>query len=342
MHLLCNILLYFICFCELVCIESFFRVFLQIKSADKIEIDVMDIQFPPFLQKGDKVIIVSPSSKIDKLFLKGAKKRLESWGLKVVMGKHAGGASGRYAGTVRQRLKDLQDAMDDSKAKAILCSRGGYGAVHLVDKLDFTVFCEHPKWLIGFSDITALHGLFQKNGYASLHSLMARHLTVEPEDDVCAGYLKDMLFGNLPVYTCEKHKLNRRGSTQGILRGGNMAVAYGLRGTPYDIPAEGTVLFIEDVSERPHAVERMMYNLKLGGVLGKLSGLIVGQFTEYEEDRSLGKDLYAALADLVAEYDYPVCFNFPVGHVTRNFPLISGARIELVVGKKNVELKFIC
>ena len=275
----------------------------------------MKIQLPPFLQKGDKVVIISPSSKIDKQFLKGAKKRIESWGLKVAIGKHAGGSSGRYAGTVKQRLSD---------------------------KIDFTAFREHPKWLLGFSDITALHNLFQKNGYASLHSLMARHLTVEPEDDPCVAYLKDILFGNLPAYTCEKHKLNKQGTAQGTLRGGNMAVAYGLRGTPYDLPAEGTVLFIEDVSERPHAIERMMYNLKLGGVLEKLSGLIIGQFTEYEEDCSLGKELYAALADLVKEYDYPVCFNFPVGHVTYNLPLINGAKVEFTVGKKNVELKFIC
>lgn len=302
----------------------------------------MDIQFPSFLQKGDKVVIVSPSSKIDQQFLKGAEKRLESWGLKVAMGKYAGSSSGRYAGTIRQRLQDLQDAMDDPEVKAILCSRGGYGAVHLIDKIDFTAFREHPKWLLGFSDITALHNLFQKNGYASLHSLMARHLTVEPEDDLCTNYLKDILFGNIPSYTCEKHKLNKQGAAQGVLRGGNMAVAYGLRGTPYDIPAEGTILFIEDVSERPHAIERMMYNLKLGGVLEKLSGLIIGQFTEYEEDCSLGKELYAALADLVKEYDYPVCFNFPVGHVTHNLPLINGAKVELMVGKKNVELKFIC
>ena len=219
----------------------------------------MDIQFPPFLQKGDKVVIVSPSSKIDKQFLKGAKKRIESWGVKVVMGKHAGGSSGRYAGTISQRLKDLQDAMDDPKVKAILSSRGGYGAVHLIDKIDFTAFREYPKWLLGFSDITALHNLFQKNGYASLHSLMARHLAVEPEDDPCTNYLKDILFGNLPSYTCEKHKLNKQGSTQGVLRGGNMAVAYGLRGTPYDIPAEGTVESIERKKETKNPP--LLYNL---------------------------------------------------------------------------------
>ena len=267
----------------------------------------MDIQFPPFLQKGDKVVIVSPSSKIDQQILKGAKKRMESWGLKVAIGKHAGSSSGRYAGTIKQRLKDLQDAMDDPKVKAILCSRGGYGAVHLIDKIDFTAFCEHPKWLLGFSDITALHNLFQKNGYASLHSLMARHLTVEPEDDLCANYLKDILLGNIPSYMCEKHKLNKQGTAQGVLHGGNMAVAYGLRGTPYDIPAEGTILFIEDVSERPHAIERMMYNLKLGGVLEKLSGLIIGQFTEYEEDCSLGKELYQGRRCTVRWHD--CCFH---------------------------------
>lgn len=300
------------------------------------------LTLPPYLCEGDCVAIVSPSSKIDKLFLKGAKERLESWGLKVVMGKYAGSSSGRFAGTVRQRLSDLQKMMDDPDIKAILCSRGGYGAVHLIEALDFTRFREHPKWLIGFSDITALHNLIQANGFASLHAPMARHLTVEPEDDPCTLHLKNILSGKLPEYVCPNHKLNRAGTARGILRGGNMAVFHGLRGTPYDIPAEGTVLFIEDISERPHAIERMMYNLKLGGVLEKLSGLIIGQFTEYEEDRSLGKELYGALTDLVKEYDYPVCFNFPVGHVTDNLPLINGAEVELHVDKKRTELKFIC
>lgn len=300
------------------------------------------LTLPPYLCEGDRVAIVSPSSKIDKLFLKGAKERLESWRLKVVMGKYAGSSSGRFAGTIRQRLSDLQKMMDDPDIKAILCSRGGYGAVHLMEALDFTRFCEHPKWLIGFSDITALHNLIQANGFASLHAPMARHLTVEPEDDPCTLHLKNILNGELPEYTCPNHKLNRTGTARGILRGGNMAVFHGLRGTPYDIPAEGTVLFIEDISERPHAIERMMYNLKLGGVLEKLSGLIIGQFTEYEEDRSLGKELYGALTDLVKEYDYPVCFDFPVGHVTDNLPLINGAEVELHVDKKRTELKFIC
>lgn len=301
--------------------------------------------FPPYLQEGDRIVILSPSGKIDKAFLQGVYKRLKSWGLDIVFAKHAGSSHGTYAGSVQQRLEDLQEAMDDEKAKALFCSRGGYGGIHLVGKLDFTKFREHPKWLIGFSDITVLHNEFQQKGFASLHALMARHLTVEPEGDYCANMLKDILFGNRRggkgplLYTLTNpHQLNHQGTGTGILRGGNLSVLYGLRGTPYDIPAEGTVLFIEDVGERPHAVERMMYNLKLGGVLEKLSGLIIGQFTEYEENKSLGKELYAALADLVEEYDYPICFNFPVGHATENYPLINGAEATLEVSKKEVKL----
>lgn len=301
---------------------------------------------PPYLHEGDKVVILSPSSKIDKAFLKGAVKRLTSWGLRPVLARHAGSSHGTYAGTVGQRLEDLQAAMDDPDTRAILCSRGGYGAVHLVGKLDFSRFRESPKWLIGFSDITALHNLWQREGFASLHAPMARHLTVEPEDDFCTLALRDILTGAAATpagcfgYTCEPHKLNRRGTAEGTLRGGNFAVFNGLRGTPYDIPADGTVLFIEDVGERPHAIERMMYNLKLGGVLERLSGLIIGQFTEYEEKKQLGKELYGALAELLKEYDYPVCFNFPVGHVPMNLPLINGAPVRLDVDRKGVKLTF--
>lgn len=310
--------------------------------------------FPPYLQEGDHIIILSPSSKIDKSLIKGAVKLLQSWGFKVDISKHAASAHGTYAGTDSQRLEDLQSALDDQKAKAILCSRGGYGAVHLVGKLDFTRFHKHPKWLIGFSDITALHNVIQQNGYASLHAPMARHLTVEAENDFCTLALKDILMGHTTAttaealkadqtefgYTCPAHKLNHKGTAKGILRGGNMSVFYGLRGTLYDIPAEGTILFIEDVGERPHSIERMMYNLKLGGVLDKLSGLIIGQFTEYEENKSLGKDLYGALADIVKEYNYPICFNFPVGHVTMNLPLIEGAEVTLTIESKDVKLNF--
>lgn len=295
--------------------------------------------FPPYLNEGDKVVLISPSGKIDKYFLKGAKERLESWGLKVIMGKYADGSCGRFSGTVKHRVADLQEAMDNEDVKAIFCSRGGYGAIHLIDHLDFSIFKKHPKWLLGYSDITLLHNLFQTQGYASIHSLMARHLTVESKEDICVQHLKDILFGNPPFYSCRTHKLDRRGTAQGILRGGNLSVLYGLRGTPYDFPAEGTILFIEDIGERPYHVDRIMNNLKLGGILEKLSGLIIGQFTEYEEDLSLGKDVYEMIAGIVSKYDYPVCFNFPIGHVPLNYPLICGSKVELSVGIKEIKLK---
>lgn len=297
------------------------------------------LKFPPYLKAGDKVIILSPSGPIDSFFLKEARKRLESWGLKVKLSKHAGGTCGRFSGTEKQRLDDFQKAINDKEAKLLFCSRGGYGAVHLIDKLDFTAFRENPKWLAGYSDITLLHELFQYEGFASLHALMARHLAVLPEEDICTHYFKEILFGNLPVYPCESHKLNRKGTARGILRGGNLSVLYGIRGTVYDILPENSILFIEDVGERPYHIDRMMYNLKLGGILGKISGLIVGQFTEYDEDPSMGKEVYERIAGMVKEYEYPVCFNFPVGHDDLNYPLVCGAEVELKVTKKGVELK---
>jgi muramoyltetrapeptide carboxypeptidase len=230
--------------------------------------------------------------------------------------------------------------MDAPDVKAIFCSRGGYGAVHIIEQLRFEQFCKSPKWLIGFSDITALHNLFQYHGFASIHAPMARHLSVEPEDNAGTLSLRNILLGQLPTYNCAPHKLNKTGEAKGIIKGGNLAVFYGLRGTKYDIIPENTILYIEDVGERPHAIERMIYNLKLGGILERLSGLIIGQFTEYDEDLSLGKPLYEAIADIVKEYKYPVCFDFPVGHVAQNMAIVNGAQVELTVTSKVVELKF--
>jgi muramoyltetrapeptide carboxypeptidase len=296
--------------------------------------------FPSYLQEGDKVAIVSPSGKIDKNLLKGAQERLASWGLQSILGKHAAAASGKYAGSINKRLDDFQHAMDAPDVKAIFCSRGGYGAVHIIEQLRFEQFCKSPKWLIGFSDITALHNLFEYHGFASIHAPMARHLSVEPEDNAGTLSLRNILLGQLPTYNCAPHKLNKTGEAKGIIKGGNLAVFYGLRGTKYDIIPENTILYIEDVGERPHAIERMIYNLKLGGILERLSGLIIGQFTEYDEDLSLGKPLYEAIVDIVKEYKYPVCFDFPVGHVAQNMAIVNGAPVELTVTSKVVELKF--
>jgi len=305
---------------------------------------VTAFQNPPFLKEGDKVCVVSPSSIIEPEILEGGIQCLRQWGLRVKKGRNVKSAYGNFAGTVQQRLGDLQRAMDDPECKAIFCSRGGYGANNLLGLMDFTKFRQHPKWLIGFSDITALHCRIQHEGFASLHAPMLKHLLQEGANDFCNQTIHDILFGKAMEkglqYTCKGHQLNHTGKVEGIIRGGNMAVWHGLLGTPYDINPEGTILFVEDVGEKPHAIERMFYNLKLSGFLDKLSGLIICQFTEFEEHKQLGKELYPALADLLKEYRYPICFGFPVGHVPMNYPIIEGAQVELKVGKKEVKLKF--
>ena len=299
-------------------------------------------QYPAFLQKGDKVTVISPSSIIEPDILAGGIKCLKSWGLNVSKGRFVRGKYGNFAGTVKQRLGDLQRAMDDTDCKAIFCSRGGYGANNLLAQQKKKKKKKSPKWLIGFSDITALHCRIQSEGFASLHAPMLKHLIEEGADDYCNQAIHDILFGinAQQHYQCKGNPLNHTGKAEGIIRGGNMAVWHGLLGTPYDINPAGTILFVEDVGEKPHAIERMFYNLKLSGFLDKLSGLIICQFTEFEEHKQLGKELYPALADMLKEYHYPICFGFPVGHVPMNLPIIEGAQVELKVSKKEVSLKF--
>lgn len=294
---------------------------------------------PPFLVPGDGVAIVAPASMINPAYVKGAAERLASWQLGVVVSPHCLGESGVYSGTIDERLDDFRKALYDPGVKAVLCSRGGYGAVHLLDRLADDV-ARNPKWIIGFSDISALHALCVSRGMMSLHAPMCKHLCEEPADDRCTQYLRQILFGEIPEY-CEKpHPMNRRGKARGMLVGGNMAVLCGLIGTPYDIFRPGSVLFIEDIAEPPYKIERMLYQLKLSGRLASLSGLIVGRFTEYTENEGVGGTLYELIGRMVEEYDYPVCFDFPVGHVADNLPLIEGAEVDFSVESQAVKLSF--
>lgn len=294
---------------------------------------------PPFLTPGDGVAIVSPASIINPDYVKGAVNRLTSWQLGATVAPHALGRSGAYSGTVDERLADFRKALYDPEVKAILCSRGGYGVVHLLDRLADDV-ARNPKWIIGFSDISALHALCVSRGVMSLHAPMCKHLSEEAADDRCTWYLRQILFGEIPEYREKPHPMNRQGETRGTLVGGNMAVLCGLTGTPYDIFRPGSVLFIEDIAEAPYKIERMLYQLKLAGRLAALSGLIVGRFTEYTENEGLGGTLYELIYRLVEEYDYPVCFDFPVGHVSDNLPLIEGSDVIFSVTSRSVDLSF--
>lgn len=296
--------------------------------------------FPPFLHPGDEIRLVSPSGKIDPEYIDGAKQKLREWGLNPTEGQYARSACGRYAGTVRQRTDDLQSALDDNNVKAVLCTRGGYGLMQIIDKIDFSSFIRNPKWFIGFSDVTVLHGAIAALGISSLHAIMAKHLTELPSESESVSELKNILFGQLPVYNTPSHLLNIPGVAGGRLIGGNMAVLMGLRYTPFDYSYDNAILFIEDIGEEPYKIDRMMQNLRLSGILSRISALIVGQFNEMEEDLSLDSGVYDSLCEILKPYNIPVCFGFPTGHVDYNLPLIVNAGVRLEVSEEGVVLSY--
>jgi len=292
------------------------------------------------LKPNDQIRIVSPSGVINPEFIDGAKKVLTSWGLNATEGQFARGEYGRFAGTKEQRIADLQAALDDTEVKAILCSRGGYGLAQIIDKLDFSKFAQSPKWLIGFSDITILHNVITNLEIPSIHSIMAKHLTELPADSNQISSLKNILLGTLPTYSVQPHESNRMGAASGKLVGGNLSVLMALRGSRFDLQYENSILFIEDIAEQPYHIDRMMQNLRFSGALTHIKGLVVGQFTDCDEDPRMMQTVTEIIADSVKEYDYPVCFNFPAGHVDYNLPLVLGANSELNVNKSESKLIF--
>lgn len=297
---------------------------------------------PAPLQFNDKAVILSPAGNIEEHLVKNTASILESWGLIPEVSENALCSTGRFSGFVEQRLSDLQKAFDDPDVRFIFCSRGGYGVVHLLDSLDFSRIKTNPKWVVGFSDITALHAALQANGIMSVHGPMAKHFSEEGAHDISVRYVKSILAGQPIKYEIPVAKsahLNRRGKASGRLFGGNLAVFCGLMGTNVvRIPQNG-ILFIEDIGEAPYKVDRMIYQLKLAGVFDKISGLIVGQFTDYEEDNEMYNSLHQSILNAVSEYSFPVCFDFPVGHVRLNFPVIVGARASLSVKENQIIFK---
>lgn len=290
---------------------------------------------PDFLRQGDKAIIISPSGNIEPELIDKAVTRLQSWGLNVEVSPHAKNQHGRFCGTIEERLSDIQNAFDDEKAKLILCSRGGYGCVHLLEKLNFEKIKKTPKWLVGYSDITVLHQAFLLNNMASLHAPMAKHIVEEDSNNISTQYLKELLFGNIAEYKIDTHPLNTEGCTKGILFGGNLAVLCSLIGSEYlQIPENG-ILFIEDIGEDPYKIDRMMWTLKLSGILAKIKGLIIGSFSGYEEDPLMYENVYESIRTMIEPFDIPICFNFPVGHTKHNYPLLHGCAIELNIKNNN-------
>ena len=295
---------------------------------------------PSFLRAGDQIHIVSPSGYIQPVFIDGATKLLSSWGLKVTEGKYARTEYGRFAGTIDERVADLQVALDDPNIKAILCSRGGYGLAQIIDKIDFTSFTKSPKWLIGFSDITILHNAIARFGIASVHGVMTKYITELPEESDQIMSFKNLLFGTPSNFSIKPEAENRPGRAVGKLIGGNLSVMMGMRSTPFDLDFHNNILFIEDVGEKPYQIDRMMQSLRLSGVLKQISGLVVGQFSDYDEDPLMMQSVAEIILAAVSEYDYPVCFNFPAGHVDYNLSLVLGEQAELFVDSDQVRLNY--
>lgn len=295
---------------------------------------------PSFLRAGDNIHIVSPSGAIQPGFIDGATKLLSSWGLKVTEGKYARTEYGRFAGTKDERVADLQQALDDPNVKAILCSRGGYGLAQIIDKIDFSSFAKSPKWLIGFSDITILHNAITALGIASMHGIMTKYLTELPEESDQITSFKNLLFGTPSNFSIKPEAENRLGQAEGKLIGGNLSVMMGMRSTPFDLDFHNNILFIEDVGEKPYQIDRMMQSLRLSGVLKQISGLVVGQFSDYDEDPLMMQSVAEIILAAVSEYDYPVCFNFPAGHVDYNLSFVLGEQAELFVETDKVHLNY--
>ena len=277
--------------------------------------------------------IISPSGAIESLFIEGAKQHLLSLGWNITEGQYARGKSGRFAATDAQRLSDLRDALADPSVDVILCSRGGYGMQRIIDRVGTIT-----KPIIGFSDITELHMLAGLNAQPSLHAIMCKHMAQhETKDDVFAQTIA-AIEGQPLHYNVAAHPLNRPGTAEGVLLGGNLSVIYGLQGTPYDLNSiirssniTKPLLVLEDIGERHYHIDRMMNNLRLSGVLEQIGGLIVGQFTDCEDDESMGETLYETIARYTQPYNYPVLFNFPTGHVEHNMPLWLNKKAELIV-----------
>ena len=263
--------------------------------------------------------IVSPSGAIDPSYIDGAAARLRTWGYIVSEGAHARAKWGRFAGTDEERLADLNEALRDASVDAILCARGGYGLQRILDRV-----APITKPIIGFSDITALHQLAGIEHMPSLHGIMCKHIATLPEDSEPIQALRKMLAGEAIEYRWAHHPLNRPGVAEAPIVGGNLSVLYGLQGTPYGLNKlsyQFPILLIEDISERHYHIDRMIRNLSMSGVLAHLSGLIVGQFSDCDDDELMGCSVYETIKEVVADYDYPLLFNAPFGHVEHNLPL---------------------
>jgi len=298
---------------------------------------------PSYLQKGDTVQILAPAGIIkDFDAIDNTVQLMEDWGLHVKIGKNVSQQNHHFSGTDAQRTEDLQNALNDPKIKAIWCARGGYGTVRIIDNIDFTKFRKNPKWIIGFSDVTVLHNEVHNLGIETVHAIMPSTIKTDNEDQKKAlKSLKDALFGEKLTYRFSESDYNREGEAKGQLVGGNLSILYSVLGSKSSIKTGGKILFIEDVGEYVYHIDRMLMNLKRNGYFDNCYGLIVGGISNVREnDQEFGKTVEEVILDNVKEYDFPVSFDFPSGHIDDNRTLILGRDVSLKVKGKKAVLKF--
>ena len=298
---------------------------------------------PPYLKSGDTIGIVSTARKITPEEIAAAVGKFEEWGLKLVFGENLFNVHHQFAGTDEQRLLDIQKMLDAPEVKAIISARGGYGTVKIIDRINFTGFKASPKWICGFSDITVLHAHVQQNfNIATLHCAMPVNFPREGNFSIAVETIRKTLFGEMVSYESKPHLLNRAGSASGLLTGGNLSILHNLSGTSSQVDTKGKILLLEDLDEYLYHIDRMMMNLKRNGLLNDLAGLIVGGMTEMKDNMvPFGKVAEEIIADAVKEFDYPVCFDFPFGHIAENQALMLGKKALLNVTQEKSTLKYI-
>lgn len=303
---------------------------------------------PRYLRKGDRIGITSPAGFIREEEILPAVERLLDWGFEVRVGDSIGRRDGTFGGTDEERAADLQAMLDDPDIKAILCARGGYGVGRIIDSLDYGRFKKHPKWVIGFSDITALHlDLIAKCGVASLHSKMCNSFpddwsSADPTARSTILSIREALTGIPMNYEVAPHPLNRFGKASGLLIGGNLSVIQHCMGTPSEPDTKGRILFLEDVGEYRYHLDRMLTNLQRAGKFRHLSGLIIGGFSRLKQESpgdEFGREVVDMILEKTAGTSYPICFDFPVGHQRNNFALKCGVRHTLVVQSQQAILQ---
>ncbi|MEJ7610894.1 MAG: LD-carboxypeptidase [Ferruginibacter sp.] len=297
---------------------------------------------PPYLKAGDTIAITCPAGYMPAENAATCIETLLLEGYRVMAGETLGSASQNYfSGTDEERATEMQYYLDDKNIKAILCARGGYGMSRIIDRLDFKMFLKHPKWLIGFSDITVLHThLYSRYKAVSLHAPMAAAFNNGGYSNEYIGSLLAALRGEKGNYHSAPHALNKTGIAKGKLIGGNLALLAHVTGTASDIKTKNCILFLEDIGEQLYNVDRMLYQLKRSGKLAHLAGLVIGGFTDMKDtEKPFGKDVYEIISEIIEEYDYPVCFGFPVSHETANVALKQGAKYKLSVNEGGANLK---